>query len=90
MNFVFNIPVVWPFVIRALLPDMVKFAYIPSNSHRIQDGDRVASSSLRDVFDLPDNKFARGLRSSQSDDSHDEEHVLVMEFAENLASQAKK
>lgn len=73
---------------RALLPDLVKFAYIPQNQLRIH-GD---SSTVRDADskrrrgESPDfSAFASGMKGTSTED---EDEVLILEFAEN--SRGKK
>ncbi|KAF9511370.1 hypothetical protein BS47DRAFT_1298934 [Hydnum rufescens UP504] len=67
--------------IKALLPDLVRFAYIPASDHRINaegPSSRNGREPSPDIYALNDN-------------AEDEEHVLVMEFAERPPSwQAKK
>lgn len=73
-------------VTRSILPDLIKFAYIPRNQLRINEENQANSSHLS----------SRGIRSSSPDfgafakagsssastlaDSEDE-HVLVLDFA---------
>ena len=70
---------------RALLPDLIKFAYIPRNEHRIHgDADMLKRSGRRESspdFSVPD---PLGLRSENGD------HVLVLEFAENSKGKKNK
>lgn len=62
---------------RALLPEIVRFAYIPANDHRIHD-QAAASSSKRGGS--PD------LYAPTPHSGHSEEHVLVMEFSDNIST----
>ncbi|KAF8894415.1 P-loop containing nucleoside triphosphate hydrolase protein [Infundibulicybe gibba] len=67
--------------IKALLPDLVIFSYIPKNDLRIHDesaskGKRAASPDF--------SSFARGARTASSGGR---EHILVLEFVDNLKGQ---
>lgn len=62
---------------RALLPDIVKFSYIPKNDLKVNEegssrGKRRAKSP---DFTIP---------SSSGSLTNDEEHVLVLELSDNL------
>ena len=68
--------------IRALLPDLVRFAYIPASDHRIN---AEAPSSRKGRDTSPDIYAPNDIAEDE------EEHVLVMEFVERSQSwQAKK
>ncbi len=67
---------------RALLPDLVRFAYIPANDHRVNEPASPVKNHHRgsspDIYAL----------NSGVDEGQD--HVLIMEFAQNArVSQAK-
>jgi hypothetical protein len=64
---------------RALLPGLIKFAYIPRNEHRIH-GDAGPSKRDRGVSPGPD--FI--LPQTSVSVPEDEDHVLVLELAENF------
>ena len=64
--------------VRALLPDLIKFAYIPKNELLVTDGVNQRSKS-------PD--FGKYLGTSSGGGAVDE-HVLILEFADN--SKGKK
>jgi hypothetical protein len=68
--------------IRALLPDLVRFAFIPASDHRIN---AEAPSSRNERDKSPDIYAPNDIVEDE------EEHVLVMEFVERSQSwQAKK
>ncbi|EIW85377.1 DEAD H helicase [Coniophora puteana RWD-64-598 SS2] len=73
--------------LKALLPELIKFAYIARNELRIH-GDN--SSQARGGRKSPDFSFSSqaGTSSSQLPGLEEEEHVLLLEFAEN--SKGKK
>jgi DEAD/DEAH box helicase domain-containing protein len=70
---------------RALLPDLIKFAYIPHNEFRINaDPQGQSSSPPLKRSGSPDFSAFATSRSILEED----EHVLILEFAEN--SRGKK
>ncbi|KAH7889934.1 DEAD H helicase [Phlebopus sp. FC_14] len=68
--------------LKALIPDLIKFAYIPCNELRIQP------SQTQHGRKSPDFSLSSQARSSQLPGMDEDEHVLVLEFAEN--SKGKK
>lgn len=72
---------------RTLLPDLIKFAYIPQNDLRVNADPQIPESNRqRDRspdFTIPDATTTTGLNIVEP-----EEHVLILEFAEN--SKGKK
>jgi len=68
-----------------LLPDLIKFAYIPQNEHRIH-GDSEASGKRGSSPYLPDFRLPEPSLSALED----EEHVLVLEFAEKSRGKKSK
>ena len=81
-SFLFNILARY---IRALLPDLIKFSYIPQNDLRINENSQIhAPPGGRDRS--PD--FTLASWSTKMQVVEPEEHVLVLEFAEN--SKGKK
>ena len=80
-------PVIIIFIFcRALLPDLIKFAYIPHNDLRIH-AETLSQQSKRSKspeFMLHATPAGSGLPGHE-----EEEHVLVLEFAENYRGQKK-
>jgi DEAD/DEAH box helicase domain-containing protein len=75
---------------RALLPDIIKFAYIPHNDIRIhaETLGREHKRSNSPDFALRSRPLATPA-SSQLPGHEEEEHVLVLEFAENFRGPKK-
>lgn len=65
---------------RAILPDLIRFAYTPASQIRVHS-DRTlgASSSSKGRAELPDPYESFGLDSGNAD-----EQVLVLEFVEKV------
>ncbi|KIJ60621.1 hypothetical protein HYDPIDRAFT_32044 [Hydnomerulius pinastri MD-312] len=75
--------------LKALLPDLVKFAYIPRNELRIHA--ETASQVQRSGRKSPDFSLnSQGSSSSQLPGMEEDEHVLVLEFAENVKGKEKQ
>ncbi|KIK92020.1 hypothetical protein PAXRUDRAFT_13476 [Paxillus rubicundulus Ve08.2h10] len=73
--------------LKALLPDLIKFAYIPQNEIRIHAETVMQSLGRRNSPDF--SISGQGpLSSSQLPGMEEDEHVLILEFAEN--SKGKK
>ncbi|KAL4065341.1 P-loop containing nucleoside triphosphate hydrolase protein [Scleroderma citrinum] len=73
--------------LKALLPDLIKFAYIPHNELRIHA--ETSSQAQKNGRNSPDFSLrSQGPSSSQLPGIEEDEHVLVLEFAEN--SRGKK
>ncbi|KII88939.1 hypothetical protein PLICRDRAFT_175191 [Plicaturopsis crispa FD-325 SS-3] len=68
--------------LKALLPDLIKFAYIPANDLRVNDTSETTSSRSKE----PD--FSLAGPSHNSGNTEKEEHVLVLDFAENSKGKA--
>ncbi|KAH7910172.1 hypothetical protein BJ138DRAFT_1153504 [Hygrophoropsis aurantiaca] len=67
--------------LKALLPDLIKFAYIPQNEFRIHS--ETASQNVKNGRNSPD--FSMKEKSTSSDSClglEEDEHVLILEFAE--------
>ena len=69
---------------RALLPDLIKFAYIPKNEHFINE----SASSSKSVGEQ--DQLTRDNATSPRGYLNDEEHVLVLDFSEIKKSGAGK
>ncbi|KAF7975315.1 hypothetical protein HWV62_10102 [Athelia sp. TMB] len=72
--------------LKALLPDLIKFAYIPPNDLRIHENTQAANAE-RPRARSPDFNLA-SVSARTVPTLETEEHVLVLEFAEN--SKGKK
>ncbi|KIJ17065.1 hypothetical protein PAXINDRAFT_111778 [Paxillus involutus ATCC 200175] len=73
--------------LKALLPDLIKFAYIPRNEMRIHPETVMQSLGRRNSLDF--SLSGQGpSTSSQLPGIEEDEHVLILEFAEN--SKGKK
>jgi len=62
---------------RALLPELIRFAYIPQSQHRINAASQVGKGKSR--AESPDFSIG-GSRSGGA--LEDDEHVLILDFAE--------
>ncbi|KAF8556873.1 P-loop containing nucleoside triphosphate hydrolase protein [Imleria badia] len=71
--------------IKALLPDLIKFAYIPRDELRIHA--ETVSQQQRGGRRSPDFSIPS---SSQLPGMEEEEHVLILEFAENSRGKKEK
>ncbi|KAI9456100.1 hypothetical protein HD554DRAFT_2317614 [Boletus coccyginus] len=71
--------------LKALLPDLIKFAYIPRDELRIHA--ETLSQQQRGGRRSPDFSI---LSSSQIPGVEEEEHVLILEFAENSRGRKEK
>ncbi|GLB35145.1 putative DNA replication factor CDT1 like [Lyophyllum shimeji] len=67
--------------LKALLPDLIKFSYIPRNDIRINEESISASKGLRERS--PDNSTSCAASTSRIRLENEEEHVLVLEFIDN-------
>lgn len=84
-DFVPSFPSIEALFVRTLLPDLIKFAYIAQNELRIHaDSQPQTNKNKTERGRSPD--FA--LASTHLNVVEPEEHVLVLEFAEN--SKGKK
>ncbi|KAF8323509.1 P-loop containing nucleoside triphosphate hydrolase protein [Cantharellus anzutake] len=71
-------PVNLQLVSLALLPDLVQFAYIPADDHRINESDSTSRHHQGSSSDIYGPK------------GEEEDHVLVMEFVENVKNNRAK
>ena len=67
---------------RALLPEMVKFAYTPRLELRIHSDQQPGSSRRARSPDFSEFRTA-GTSSSRVNDVDEDEHVLVLDFIDN-------
>lgn len=75
---------------RALLPDLIKFAYIPQSEHRIHADSRPHKGKER----APSPDYSGYMSATSSGNVggalEDDEHVLVLDFAEMNKSRGPK
>ncbi|KAF8078143.1 P-loop containing nucleoside triphosphate hydrolase protein, partial [Lyophyllum atratum] len=67
--------------LKALLPDQIKFSYIPRNDLRVNEQSLSASRGHRERS--PDYSAFRNASTSKIPIDDEEEHVLVLEFVDN-------
>ncbi|KAF8316647.1 P-loop containing nucleoside triphosphate hydrolase protein [Clavulina sp. PMI_390] len=75
--------------IKALLPDIVRFAYIPANDHRINDNSVSASSDVSTSRSKYRREPSPDLYELKKP-GEDSDHVLVMEFVEAPSGSLQK
>ena len=68
------------YVLRALLPELITFGYIPSEERRIQAESSQKGGKPRERERSPDYSAFLTSQSHQSGNLESEEHVLILEF----------
>ncbi|KAK7440243.1 ATP-dependent 3'-5' DNA helicase [Stygiomarasmius scandens] len=68
--------------LKALLPDIIKFAYVPRNSMQIFESQRRARSPDFSTISQPRDSLI-GLAQNEQDSESDSDHVLTLEFIDS-------